>query len=123
MGLTDRHVEVVRKGARVSRGLSTRNQHPRLLSFHSPTTLVPMLPCLFFAYSIPTFFLLLRLSLPLSISLSVALFLSFSLSLSSSSSLSVSFSFSFSAFSSYATCILNDSLSFSSSFFFTIPIS
>lgn len=29
MGLTDRHVEAVRKGARVSRGLSTRNQHPR----------------------------------------------------------------------------------------------
>lgn len=29
MGLTGRHVEAVRKGARVSRGLSTRNQHPR----------------------------------------------------------------------------------------------
>lgn len=54
MGLTDRHVEAVRKGARVSRGLSTRNQHPLVpLSFRCPASLTlglsspPFLPAYF----------------------------------------------------------------------------
>ena len=64
MGLTDRHVEAVRKGARVSRGLSTRNQHPRLLSFRSPTSSLSL--------SLPLCSL--RLSLP---SLAPSFFLSF----------------------------------------------
>lgn len=48
MGLTVRHVEAVRKGARVPRGLSTRDRHPRFTlsgpSSPSPPSLAPRPP-------------------------------------------------------------------------------
>lgn len=63
MGLTDRHVEAVRKGARVSSGLSTRNQHPR--SSLSPTSSIRLSHSLYPPY---LSLLPLRNSLPLSLS-------------------------------------------------------
>lgn len=60
MGLTVGHVEAVRKGARVSRGLSTRNQHPRfvLLSLSLSLSLYPYFDPSFYPFVTPRLTLL-----------------------------------------------------------------
>lgn len=60
MGLTVGHVEAVRKGARVSRGLSTCNQHPRfvLLSLSLSLSLYPYFDPSFYPFVTPRLTLL-----------------------------------------------------------------